>query len=67
MRAFAARPEVAVGGAQARVATFARVEFQDGSRQEGANRYDGPERPRLHVLFFAHDLQGVAAGRRRFS
>ncbi|CAK0908773.1 unnamed protein product [Prorocentrum cordatum] len=43
------------GVANKSVISFTRVEFQDGSRKEGAKRYDGSGRPHLHVLFFADE------------
>ena len=43
-------------GKPTRVITFTRLEFQDGSRKEGAKRYDGSGQPHLRVLFFTDDM-----------
>ena len=35
---------------------FTRVEYQDGSRKEGTQRYHGSGRPHIHALFWLRDM-----------
>jgi hypothetical protein len=43
-------------GSDSRITFFTRVEFQDGSRKEGTQRYEGSGRPHLHVLLWSDSL-----------
>ena len=54
------QPEVAEAKLQPRVHFFTRLEFQDGSKKVGTQRYHGSGRPHVHALFWAQDIAGVA-------
>ena len=43
---------------------FTRLEFQDGSKKAGAQRYHGSGRPHLHVLFWLDHPERIDWGRR---
>ena len=43
---------------------FTRLEFQDGSKKAGAQRYHGSGRPHLHVLFWLDRPERIDWGRR---
>ena len=43
-------------GTPVKLVVFTRLEFQDGSRKPGTERYEGSGRPHVHVLIFADDL-----------
>ena len=38
---------------------FARLEFQDGSKKSGAQRYHGSGRPHVHALFWLKDMSAA--------
>ena len=54
------QPEVAEAKLQPKVHFFTRLEFQDGSKKVGTQRYHGSGRPHVHALFWVQDIAAVA-------
>ena len=39
---------------------FARIEYQDGSRKRGTQKYHGSGRPHVHALFWVKDMEAAS-------
>ena len=53
------QPKMTEAKLQPRVHFFTRLEFQDGSKKVGTQKYHGSGRPHVHALFWVQDLQAV--------